>query len=202
MSSLLLQLAVAAVAATSTVISSPPVEVVSSLNNLQDMFTHGNGFLACGMGGHFNSPKGCEPTNSTTQAKFLGKMDSASACSAACSTFAYRGVFPCRSFTFFEANYGSNKTAAGWRRLCYGRIDNVWRGKGSPTPPNDGAVTSGLMTVHASFIHFVHCKLEGTAGIGIGFIAVASAPMIPSSHPYVRDTHFVLTLRIFNDVPR
>ncbi len=124
-------------------VHSPPM-LVTPLNNLQDMFTHGNGFLECGMGGRMNPVKGCEPTNSTTQAKFLGTMNSVDGCIAACRGYRYRGVFPCRSFVYFHHDYGNSSTS-GWRSLCYARIDDAWLGGAGPVP-SDGAVTSGLLT--------------------------------------------------------
>lgn len=139
----------------------PAPVVRTPLNNLQDMFTHGDGFLMCAMGGVVNTPKGCEPTNSTTQAKFLGKgFVSAEQCSAACVRFTYRGVFPCRSWTFFHANYGNSTEARRWAGLCYARIDDVWAG-GNGTRPADGAVTSGLRRDVPDCYSAMQCELNG-----------------------------------------
>ena len=136
----------------------PPV-VLTPLNNLQDMFTHGNGFLMCAMGGVVNTPKGCEPTNSTTQAKFLGRAPSADACARVCAGFTYRGVFPCRSWTWFHADYGNATAAAGWAGLCYARIDDSWGGPAAR--PADGAVTSGLRTDLPDCTSAMQCELNG-----------------------------------------
>lgn len=62
--------------------------------------------------------------------------------------------------------------------------------------------------IYSSFIHFVCCKLEDTAGIDIS--ALTSAMKIrtgqraddnPSSHPHVRGTHFFADAGIFNVIP-
>ena len=63
--------------------------------------------------------------------------------------------------------------------------------------------------IYSSFIHFVCCKLEDTAGIDIS--ALTSAMKIrtgqraddnPSSHPHVRGTHFFADAGIFNVIPQ
>lgn len=139
------------------VFSSPPV-IITPLNNLHDMFTYGNGFLECAMGGLRNHPPGCMPTNSTTQAKFLGKINSSEKCAHACFTFTYRGIFPCRSYTYFHSNYGNTSKQKGWRNLCYARIDNTWIGEKNFS---DGNVTSGLRTDLPDCFTAMQCELNG-----------------------------------------
>jgi hypothetical protein len=143
--------------------ASPTWQQLTPLNNLQDMFTHGNGFLSCGMGNVANQPPGCHPKNSTTQAKFLGKMDSAAACAQACAAFSYRGVFPCRSYTYFWATYGNSTKEEGWRQLCYGRVDDAWPGVAHQ---DDGNVTSGLRTDLADCETPHQCEMNGKCVAG------------------------------------
>ena len=140
-----------------------PPQILSPLNNLQDMFTHGDGFLMCAMGNVGNQPQGCQPTNSTTQAKFLGKMESVDACASACSAFVYRGVFPCRSFTFFHSTFGNSSKGKGWRRLCYARIDDVWA---NSTHPGDADVTSGLRMDLLDCESAHQCEMNGKCVAG------------------------------------
>ena len=148
----------------------PAPVVITPLNNLQDMFTHGDGFLMCAMGGVANTPKGCEPTNSTTQAKFLGGADgefaSADECAVACAAFTYRGVFPCRSWTWFHADYGNTTKARGWAGLCYARIDDAWAGGGGARVA-DGAVTSGLRRDVPDCFTNMQCELNGRCIDGV-----------------------------------
>ena len=121
------------------------------------MIIDGNGFLKCARFGVDNHPPGCQPTNSTTQAKYLGVQQTVEECAQACAAFRYRDVFPCRSYTFFLTTYGNTSKQKGWRSLCYGRIDDVFFGA---TRPGDGAVTSGINLV-PDCTTAMQCELNG-----------------------------------------